>query len=134
MDEGHLNPFLNQLKKSLEASNYRVSKNNIVITHGRVRAGYQAGEILFGKGDALAQSNLPNANTKKGIIHIIGERPGSGHHNFSAYITAASVSVWHEQGKVDHDISRVVSGISDTALPTDRAVEETVNIFGQLYV
>ena len=134
MDEGHLNPFLNQLKKSLEASNYRVSKNNIVITHGRVRAGYQCGEILFGKGDTKSDSSLPLTNKKKGIIHIIGERPGSGHHNFSAYITAASVSVWHEQGKVDHDISRVVSGISDTALPTDRAVEETVNIFGQLYV
>lgn len=133
MDEGHLAPFLKNLRSSLEANNYQVSKENIVITHGRVRAGYQCGEILFGRGDAVSENQVPHVNEKKGIIHIIGERPGSGHHNFSAYITAAPVGLWHEQGKVDHDISRVVSGISDTALLTHLAVEETVGIFGQLY-
>jgi hypothetical protein len=30
-------------------------------------------------------------------------------------LTAASAAVWNEKGKVDHDITRVVSGISDTA-------------------
>ncbi len=134
MDDDHLNPFLNGLKRSLEANNFQVSTENIVITHGRVRAGYQCGEILFGKGDAISESRVPNLNKKKGIIHIIGERPGSGHHNFSAYITAAPVALWHEQGAVDHDISRVVSGISDTALFIDRAVEEVVGIFEKLYV
>ncbi len=133
MDEGHAFPFLRDLRRSLEANSYRVSKENIVITHGRVRAGYHAGEILFGKGDTKSYSNAQTVNNKKGIIHIIGERPGSGHHNFSAYLTAAPISVWYEQGAVDHDISRVVSGISDTALFTDRAVEETVNILGQLF-
>jgi ethanolamine ammonia-lyase large subunit len=46
------------------------------------------------------------------------------HRNFSVYITAASASNWNYRGKVDHDITRVVSGISDTAyLPKDAAVE-----------
>ncbi len=63
------------------------------------------------------------------IIHIIGERPGSGHHNFSAYLTAAPTAIWAQEGKVDHDISRVVSGISDTALDPRKAARETVGIF-----
>jgi len=104
---------------------YTVSSSNIVITHGRVRAGYACGEVLFG--------NWTNIDRNKGIIHIIGERPGSGHHNFSAYLTAASTSTWSERGKVDHNISRVVSGISDTALDPVRAAAETAEIFEQLF-
>ncbi|MEH6408424.1 MAG: ethanolamine ammonia-lyase subunit EutB, partial [Leeuwenhoekiella sp.] len=107
MDEGHLLPYLEALKNSLTKRGYQVSKDNIVITHGRVRAGYLCGEILFGE-------NQTEGN--KGIIHIIGERPGSGHHNFSAYLTAAPSTAWSKNRWVDHDISRVVSGISDTAL------------------
>jgi ethanolamine ammonia-lyase large subunit len=125
MDEGHLAPFLNGLKKSLQENNYHVGKENIVITHGRVRAGYLCGEVLFGRPD--------NSTKRKGIIHIIGERPGSGHHNFSAYITAASISTWNKKGVVDHNISRVVSGISDTALKPDLAIKDTISIFDQLY-
>jgi ethanolamine ammonia-lyase large subunit len=46
------------------------------------------------------------------------------HRNFSVYITAAAAAVWNEKGKVDHDITRVVSGISDTAYsPIDAARE-----------
>ena len=91
MDDGHLKPFMFELIKSLNESGYSVSSDNIVITHGRVRTGYACGEILFGAKDNTAVS--------KGIVHIIGERPGSGHHNFSAYITAARQSIWHKKGK-----------------------------------
>jgi ethanolamine ammonia-lyase large subunit len=125
MDEVHLSPYLHGLVNELRAKNYRVSPENIVITNGRVRAGYACGEILFGK--------LPASATKKGIIHIIGERPGSVHHNFSAYLTAASANTWKKTGKVDHNISRVVSGISDTSLVPELAVQETVNIFDRLF-
>ena len=107
-DEGHLNPFLEQLTKSLSEKGYAVSPQQIVIKNGRVRAGYACGELLFG--------NLPAITSKKGIIHMIGERPGSGHHNFSVYLTATWTKTWNIKGKVDHDITRVVSGISDTAL------------------
>jgi ethanolamine ammonia-lyase large subunit len=79
-----------------------------------VRAGYEVGELLFGK----------EGLSKHCVVHIIGERPGTMHRNFSVYITAASASNWNYRGKVDHDITRVVSGISDTAyLPKDAAVE-----------
>jgi ethanolamine ammonia-lyase large subunit len=125
MDPGHLAPFLKGLKKSLQNLKYNVGDDNIVIRHGRVRAGYACGEILFGQAG--------NSGKQKGIIHIIGERPGSGHHNFSAYITAASANTWNTKGIVDHDITRVVSGISDTSLKPDQAVTDTVRIFNALF-
>ena len=128
MDKGHLTPFLDQLEKSLAEKGFNISDKCIVITGGRVRAGYQCGEILFGSRERTA---VPGQ--KKGIIHIIGERPGSGHRNFSAYLSAASVETWSKQGTVDHDISRVVSGISDTALDPTLAARQTVDIFTELF-
>ena len=122
MDEGHLTPFLDALRHELSDAGFRVAPKNIVLTTGRVRAGYRLGEALFNDGDTAS----------RGIIHIIGERPGSGHHNFSAYITGAPGAVWARPDTVDHNISRVVSGISNTALLPIKAAAETVNILGSL--
>jgi ethanolamine ammonia-lyase large subunit len=124
-DEDHLFPFLENLTLILASKGYQVSPHTLVFTHGRVRAGYAAGEELFGQ--------LDDVNQKKGIIHIIGERPGSGHHAFSAYITAAPVRLWSESGRVDHDITRVVSGISDTSLLPKLAAVEVAEIFDGLF-
>lgn len=125
MDEGHLTPFLDALTKALQEKGYKVGKENIVITNGRVRAGYFCGEILYAQ-----EGNITEC---KGVIHIIGERPGSGHHNFSAYLTAAPIRTWNKNGSVDHNISRVVSGISDTALKPEQAVIHTMRIWNQLF-
>lgn len=114
MDEEHLETFLPAIYKNLAALNLSIAEAPIVIRNGRVRAGYQIGELLFGK-----EGLSPHC-----IIHIIGERPGTMHRNFSVYITATSASTWNYRGKVDHDITRVISGISDTAyLPKEAAVE-----------
>ena len=125
MDEGHLLPYLDSLRGELESSGYTVSDENIVVTNGRVRAGYRCGEILF--------KNDKDMNRKKGIIHIIGERPGSGHHNFSAYISAPEIRIWNKKGGLDHNISKVVSGISDTALIPEIAAKNTVRIFSEMF-
>lgn len=125
MDKGHLAPFLTTLKAELKTRQLAVAHEKLMITNGRVRAGYQSGELLFGK--AKGESAV------KGIIHIIGERPGSGHHNFSAYLTAAPTKTWATKGTVDHNISRVVSGISDTALNPDLAAKQTAAIFMELF-
>lgn len=123
-DEGHLLPFLKEFCQLMEYDGFRLSSDNLVITHGRVRAGYKVGELLFGDKRDLRP---------RGIVHIIGERPGSGHHNFSAYLTAQPAVVWGQPGEVDHNVTRVVSGISDTALhPSDAAVE-TAMIFQKLW-
>lgn len=113
MDDGHLAPFLKHLRTELAEQGFRTADRNLVLTSGRVRAGYRAGEILFG--------GLPD---NRGLLHVIGERPGSGHHTFSVYITAPTGDVWGTPGRVDHNITKVVSGIARTALVPDLAAPE----------
>lgn len=121
MDEGHLIPFLEDLRARLMSAGYRPATDNIVINSGRVRAGYRIGELLF--------ADLPG---HRAILHIIGERPGTGHHTFSVYMTAPKGEVWSEPGQVDHNITKVVSGIASTALLPADAAEQTVRILRQL--
>jgi ethanolamine ammonia-lyase large subunit len=124
MDKGHLGPYLFALNKNLQKYNLKPAPEILVIKSGRVRAGYRIGEILFG--------DLPDAKEHRAIIHIIGERPGTMHHTFSAYITAPGAGVWKKAG-IDHDITRVVSGIADTTLKPEIAARETVKIIDQLF-
>jgi ethanolamine ammonia-lyase large subunit len=126
MDEGHILPFLDGLMNMLKENNYTLSTKHIVIKNGRVRAGYACGEILFG------QKSPPSKN--HGVIHIIGERPGSGHHNFSTYLTVAQSSTWNSKGVVDHNISKVISGISDTAFTPQNAILNTFDIINNLFL
>jgi ethanolamine ammonia-lyase large subunit len=122
-DPGHLGPYLTAVRPALTAAGYKVAPEHIVVESGRVRAGYQIGELLFG--------GLP-ANSNRAIVHIIGERPGSGHRAYSVYITAPAAGVWAEQGKVDHDITKVISGIADSALDPTLAATQTVDLLLQL--
>ena len=121
MEDGHLAPFLKRLRSGLDDRELIVSPEPLVVTSGRVRAGYRIGEILFAGLDG------PRA-----ILHVIGERPGTGHRTFSTYITAPTGDVWGKDGSVDHNITKVVSGISTTTLiPTDGA-DAAVHLLGLL--
>jgi ethanolamine ammonia-lyase large subunit len=122
MDKGHLMPYLTALKKDLKAAGMSLSPKNIVMINGRVRAGYEVGNVLFSK----AKADRPET-----IVHIIGERPGSGHHNFSVYIASPKAKVWQAK-KVDHDIVRVISGISNTSLDPAKAAAETVRLIKKI--
>jgi ethanolamine ammonia-lyase large subunit len=122
MDEGHLEPFLDALRRELKEAGLTVDEKYIVVTSGRVRAGYAIGEVLFAKADA---------NKPKAVLNIIGERPGSGHHNYSVYIASPKGNVWAEK-KVDHDIVKVVCGISNTALQPTTAAAQTVKILQEM--
>jgi len=115
-------PYLKALDKDLKAAGMSLSKKNIVMINGRVRAGYEIGNVLFAK----AKSDRPET-----IVHIIGERPGSGHHNFSVYIASPKAKVWQAK-KVDHDIVRVISGISNTSLDPVKAAAETVRLIKKI--
>tara|TARA_R110002095_G_scaffold42912_6_gene39133 strand:+ start:4068 stop:6383 length:2316 start_codon:yes stop_codon:yes gene_type:complete len=123
MDEGHLEPFLKELRRQLQAAGYRPAAQNIVVQSGRVRAGYRIGEQLFG-----------GLSGNRAILHIIGERPGTGHHTFSVYMTSPTGSVWSQPGQVDHNITRVVSGIAATALKPNKAAHDTVRILQQMNI
>ncbi len=119
MDDGHLMPYIQELRAELQKVGMTSSKEYIVVTNGRVRAGYKCGEVLYSKNAEKAP---------KAIIHIIGERPGSGHHAFSAYITRVTPATWQKAGGVDHDVTKVISGISNTGLPPVKAAQETVKL------
>lgn len=122
MDEGHLLPFLETLREELVSTGFTPADENMLITSGRVRTGYRIGESLF------ADANKPST-----ILHVIGERPGTGHHTFSVYITRAESSSWAEPDVVDHNITRVVSGIANTALlPREGAIAVSRMLAGRV--
>ena len=125
MNDGQLAAYLAALDSELAKQGLRSARPVLVLTSGRVRAGYRIGEILFG-----------DMGTDKGprtVIHLIGERPGGTIHNtFSAYITTAGSKAWSVRGKIDHDITKVVSGIANSALAPSHAAVETVRLIGEL--
>jgi ethanolamine ammonia-lyase large subunit len=121
MDQGHLPAFLARLREGLRRSGFRTATEWFLLTSGRVRAGYRIGETLFG--------DLPGNRV---ILHVIGERPGTGHHTFSVYMTSAPGSVWGQANIVDHNITKVVSGIATTALDPSLGADETVRILSSL--
>ena len=61
-------------------------------------------------------------------MHVIGERPGNGHHTFSAYVTRLPARIWSRAGIVDHNHTRVISNIADTALDPRIAAQQTVSL------
>ncbi len=122
-DPGHLPPYLDALLPALADAGYDVAPEMIVVTTGRVRAGYQIGELLYGA--------LPPDSTRA-ILHVIGERPGSGHRAYSVYITAPPARVWATPGQVDHDLTKVIAGIADTSLDPALAATQTVDLLLQL--
>ena len=95
----------------LGGAGIEMSEKNILVTSGRVRAGYEIGETLFEKADP---------SSFRGILHVIGERPGTVHHAYSIYFTVAKGSV-RAQKKIDHDIAKLVSNVADTALTPKEA-------------
>lgn len=116
-DTDQLDPFLRDLRAHLTDAGFTVAPEHIVVTSGRVRCGYRIGEMLF--------ANLPG---QRSVLHIIGERPGTGHRTFSNYMTAPTGGVWAELDKVDHNITRVVSGIANTALKPAVGANDSVRI------
>ncbi|QDU58766.1 ethanolamine ammonia-lyase subunit EutB [Aeoliella mucimassa] len=117
MESDQLALFLSQLRQQLRKQGRKLAAQQVLVHSGRVRAGYRIGETLFGQ--------LPG---NRAILHVIGERPGTGHRTFSTYITAAAGSVWGEPNAVDHNITKVVSGIAKTALEPKKAANDVARL------
>jgi ethanolamine ammonia-lyase large subunit len=109
--------FLEPLRAALAAEGWRVAPETLVVRSGRVRAAYQIGSLLHGGKDG-----------HRAIIHVVGERPGTGHHTFSVYLTAVSGERW--AAGVDHDVTKVVSGIGPTALAPELGVLQVARVLG----
>ncbi|MDO9183402.1 MAG: ethanolamine ammonia-lyase subunit EutB [Bacteriovorax sp.] len=120
-DEGHAVPCIQKLRNYFEkdCTEFKLATNEIIVNNGRVRTGYQIGKLLF--------ANKVGTEIKS-IIHIIGERPGTEHNNFSIYITSAFEHEWASVDCIDHDITSVISGISNTAITPELAVEQAIDL------
>jgi ethanolamine ammonia-lyase large subunit len=120
MDGDQVLNLVRLLRSELDGTEYVLSPENLIVDSGRVRAGYRIGEQLFG--GRAGQFT---------ILHIIGERPGSGHHTLSIYMTRADGQTWGRPDKVDHNITKVVSGIANTALTPELGAIEAAKILRQ---
>ena len=81
MDQGHLAPYLEEMRRLLREAGVPAGEKNILVTSGRVRA------RISDRRDCCLKKHDPNSF--RGILHIIGERPGTMHHSYSVYITVA---------------------------------------------
>ena len=109
--------LIDHLRNELAKDGKKLAPEVLVIRSGRVRAGYRIGERMFRSREGRMQ-----------ILHIVGERPGSGHRTLSIYITSALGEDWSVESRVDHNITRVVSGIAHTALEPSLGAQAAARI------
>jgi ethanolamine ammonia-lyase large subunit len=115
---GNLRSVLPPLRGELATAGLHVSDYAVVIQNGRVRAGYHIGALV----DADA------------VLHIIGERPGTGLDTMSAYLTygrdLAGVSRW--RADLDHSATTAVCGIHPRGKPPAEAVAEIARLLRRM--
>jgi len=106
----NLRAVLPPLKQRLAQAGFHVGATDIIIDNGRVRAGYHVGALL----------------SVDAIIHLIGERPGTGMNTLSAYLTygcdPSGQSRWSPA--LDHAKTTAVCGIHPRGKPYGAAIEE----------
>ena len=114
----NLRAVLPPLRRELSAAGLNAGEVDVVIQNGRVRAGYHVGAIV----DAGA------------VVHLIGERPGTGLDTLSAYLTygrdAAGQSRWSPD--LDHSATTAVCGIHRAGKPPAEAVIEIARLLRRM--
>jgi ethanolamine ammonia-lyase large subunit len=114
----NLRSVLPPLRRALGSAGTRVSPIDVVIADGRVRAGYHVGALL---GAEI-------------IVHLIGERPGTGLDSLSAYLTygrdRSGRLRWSRD--LDHAATSAVCGIHPKGKPPDAAAHEIARIVGRI--
>jgi ethanolamine ammonia-lyase large subunit len=85
---------------------------DMVITNGRVRAGYEIGRLTG----------------SECVVHFIGERPGTGLNTLSAYMTYGldSSGRMRWSSDLDHSATTAICGIHKRGKPPEVAVDEIV--------
>jgi ethanolamine ammonia-lyase large subunit len=116
----NLRSVLPGVRRELLAAGHHIGEIDIVIENGRVRAGYHVGSLL--------EAEM--------IIHLIGERPGTGINTLSAYLTYGlddkGQSRWGSAADFDHSWTTAVCGIHSRGKPAERAVEEIARLVDRM--
>ena len=106
----NLRAVVPRLRRELKGAGLHVGERDVVVAQGRVRAGYHAGGLLG----------------VDAVVHLIGERPGTGLNTLSAYVTygrdEAGVLRWSPG--LDHACTTAVCGINERGKRPAAAVEE----------
>jgi ethanolamine ammonia-lyase large subunit len=106
----HLRAILPLLRRLLADGDCHVAGTDILVENGRVRVGYEIGELTAA--DVL--------------IHLIGERPGTGLNTLSAYVTygrdGGGRMRWNRA--LDHAVTNAICGIHPRGKPVDVAASE----------
>jgi len=105
-----LRSLLPPLRTRLIAAGHQVADTDIIVDNGRVRAGYEIGGLV----DADV------------VVHVVGERPGSGLNTASAYITygrdEGGRSRWSRS--LDHSATTAICGVHPAGKPPAAAIDE----------
>jgi ethanolamine ammonia-lyase large subunit len=105
-----LRALLPAVRRFLRDVGCGVAETAVVIRNGRVRAGYHVGRLL----------------EPEVIVHVIGERPGTGFNSASAYLTygrdESGRSRWNPQ--LDHSCTTAVCGIHTRGKNPETAAAE----------
>ncbi len=105
-----LRSLLPSLRRRLVGDEHHVREIVVVVEDGRVRAGYHVAQLL-----------QPDV-----LIHLIGERPGTGLNTASAYLTygrdASGELRWERD--LDHSCTTAVCGIHPRGKPPESAAAE----------
>jgi ethanolamine ammonia-lyase small subunit len=114
-----LRVLLPPLRHVLAADGHDVAETIVVVENGRVRAGYHVAQVLGAEV----------------LIHVIGERPGTGLNTASAYLTygrdAAGRARWDPQ--LDHSCTTAVCGIHRKGKPPAAAVSEIARTVRRMF-
>jgi ethanolamine ammonia-lyase large subunit len=114
----HVRTLLPALRRGLAQLAWQTGGTDVIIENGRVRAGYHVGELL----DPLV------------IVHLIGERPGTGLNTASAYLTygrdAAGVPRWSRS--LDHACTTAICGIHPAGTPPAVAADGIVRTVSRM--
>ncbi len=102
--------LLPELRKRVQDAGLKVAGREVVIRNGRVRAGYHVGMCT---GAEL-------------LVHFIGERPGTGLDQLSAYITYGNDPAGENRWSIlmDHSLTTAICGIHAKGRPPAEAAEE----------
>ena len=106
----NLPAVLPALRRLLAQAGVEVGERDLLVENGRVRAGYHVGALL----------------QVEGVVHLIGERPGTGLNTLSAYLTYGRDRQGrsHWRPDLDHSCTTAICGIHRRGKKPEAAVQE----------
>jgi ethanolamine ammonia-lyase large subunit len=113
-----LRVILPGVRRALASAGHHIGDTDIVTQNGRVRVGYEIGGCV--SADIL--------------VHIIGERPGTGLNTLSAYLTYGrdDAGVFRWRRDLDHSATTAICGIHPQGKPVDNAIHEIARTVGRI--